>query len=209
MTQRVSRLKPATADLQAMFLKMAPLIATHARICFQDLDPESREELIAETLSNAFCAFLRLAQLNRLSVAYPSALARYSVAQVKSGRKTGSKLNVNDVTSEYCQRQKHVSVQRLDKFDADENAWEEVLVADRKANNPADLAASRIDFPAFIDTLSRRNRRIAMKLAVGEKTSRVARIFGITNGRVSQLRKEFKVAWEKFHGEPGTAAVPA
>jgi hypothetical protein len=209
MTQSVSGLKPATADLQAIFLKMAPLIATHARICFANDDPESREEHIAEVLANAFCSFLRLAQLNRLSVAYPSALARYSVAQVKCGRRTGSKLNVNDVTSEYCQRETNVVVQRLDKWDRDRDAWQEILIADDRHANPADLAASRIDFPAFLDTLSRRNRRIAMKLAVGEKTSRVARIFGITPGRVSQLRNEFKVAWEKFHGETGAAAVPA
>jgi hypothetical protein len=209
MTQRVSRPKPATAELQALFLKMAPLIATHARICFQDLDPESREEHIAEVLANAFCAFLRLAQLNRLSVAYPSALARFGVAQVKSGRKVGTKMNVNDVASELCQRQKGVVMERLDKFDADENAWQEVLVADRKANDPADLAASRIDVPAWLGTLSRRNRRIAMKLAVGEQTSRVARMFGLTEGRVSQLRKEFKAGWERFHGETGAAAVPA
>ena len=205
---RVSQPKPATADLQAAFLKMIPMISTHARICFGQLDPESRQEHVAEVVANAFCAFLRLAQLGKLSVAYPSALARYGVAQTKAGRKTGSKLNVNDVTSEYCQRQKGIVVERLDKFDGDENAWQEILIADRKAN-PADLAASRIDVPAWLKTLTRRNRRIAMKLAVGETTSRVARMFDLTDGRIAQLRKELKVGWEQFQGEPGAAAVPA
>jgi hypothetical protein len=40
---------------------------------------------------------------------------------------------------------------------------------------PADLAASRIDFPAWLDTLRPRDRKIAMKLAVGETTGRVSR----------------------------------
>jgi hypothetical protein len=63
------------------------------------------------------------------------------------------------------------------------------------------LAASRIDYPAFLATLSRRDRRIAEMLATGEATTRVAELFGLSLGRVSQLRRELKAAWEAFHGE--------
>ncbi len=64
-----------------------------------------------------------------------------------------------------------------------------ILVEDKRAT-PADLAASRIDFPAWLKTLSQRDRRIALKLSQGESTSRVARQFRLSVGRVSQLRGE-------------------
>jgi hypothetical protein len=183
---------------------MVPIIATHARVSFRHLDPENRAEHVAEVVANAFCAFARLAQLGKLSIVYPSVLARYGVAQTKEGRKVGSSLNVHDVSSEYCQRMKRITVERLDRFDRDEEVWQEVLVEDRHAN-PADLAASRIDFPAWLDTLRRRDRKIAMKLAVGEKAGHVARKFHLTAGRISQLRRELHEAWNRFHGE--TAAL--
>jgi hypothetical protein len=82
---------------------------------------------------------------------------------------------------------------RLDRHDAEEECWREVLVAD-KTCTPAELAASRIDFPAWLNTLSKRDRKVAMKLAAGETTSRVARMFRLSEGRVSQLRRQFKTA---------------
>jgi hypothetical protein len=182
-----------------------PIITTHARVCFRHLDPENCEEHVSEVVANAFCAFARLAQLGKLSLAYPSVLARYGVAQANEGRKVGSSLNVNDISSEYCQRVKGISVDRLDHFDTEEGAWQKILIEDRTAT-PADLAASRIDFPAWLETLNRRDRKIALKLAVGEKPGRVARLFHLSAGRISQLRRKLHDAWNRFHGE---TAAPA
>ena len=64
-----------------------------------------------------------------------------------------------------------------------------MLIEDRHAT-PADLAASRIDFPAWLATLSRRDRRIALRLADGDAAGSVAQQFGISQGRISQLRRE-------------------
>ena len=85
------------------------------------------------------------------------------------------------------------------------------MVADKSAT-PADIAASRIDFPAWLSTLKSRDRKIAMKLATGETTGNVAKVFCLSAGRISQLRCELKKGWEQFHGEAaavGAAAVPA
>ena len=79
----------------------------------------------------------------------PSPLARYGVAQAKDGRKVGGHLNCKDVLSEHCQRRKHLTIERLDKFDAEADAWEEILVEDQHAG-PADVAVSRIDFAAWL-----------------------------------------------------------
>ena len=70
-----------------------------------------------------------------------------------------------------------------------------------KTSTPAETAAIRIDFAVWLDRLTGRSRRIATTLAVGEGTRDTARKFGLTEGRVSQLRGELKLNWEKFQGE--------
>jgi len=81
----------------ARFLEMLPAIVQHARISFRHLRPEARAEAVQEVVCNTCCAVARLAELGKLDLAYPSVLARFGVAQVKDGRKTGSKLNCRDV----------------------------------------------------------------------------------------------------------------
>ncbi len=83
-----------------------------------------------------------------------------------------------------------------------------MLVEDGRAT-PADLAASRIDFPAWLDTLSDRDRRLALTLSRNEKTGDTARKFKISPARVSQLRQELAARWKAFHGEQpqGLAAI--
>ena len=78
-------------------------------------------------------------------------------------------------------------------------SWRELLVDGRQIN-PADLAASRIDFPAWLATLPPRSRAIAEALAAGDTTGDVAARFGVTPARVSQLRRKFERDWDTFHG---------
>jgi DNA-directed RNA polymerase specialized sigma24 family protein len=179
---------------------MLPAICLHARICFRRLDPEAREEAVQEVLCNAMRAYVRLVELGKVDVAYPTVLARYGVAQVRDGRKVGAKLNIRDVMSPYCQRQKGVVVERLDLYDAEEDAWREILVEDRHAG-PADVAATRMDFDGWLQSLPKRLRKIATVLATSETTSATARRFGVSDGRVSQIRRELYNAWRRFVGE--------
>jgi hypothetical protein len=198
MVSAVSSSQSGPPAWHAEFLKMLPVIRLHARIAFRHLDPEARDEAVQAVVCNACAAIARLAELNKLDLAYGSVLASYGVRQVKGGRMTGGRLNGKDVTSRYCQQQRRICVARLDKYDREEGCWQEILVEDRTAT-PADLAANRIDFPAWLDTLSKRDRGIALKLAIGETTGRTARQFGLSKARISQKRRELKVAWEAFH----------
>ena len=190
------------------FMSMLPVIVRYAKIAFRGLGPEAREECVQAVVCNACSAVARLAQLGKLDLAYASVLARFGVRQVRDGRKLGGSLNVCDISSEYCQRAKCLILERLDQYDQTEDCWQEILIPDQTCT-PAELAASRIDFPAWLKTLKPRNRRIAQFLARGNRTSDAARTFGVSQGRVSQLRKELKAAWEAFTGDDPTAAVPA
>ncbi len=187
------------------FLEMLPAIERHARIAFHRLDPEAKAEAVQEVTANAIVAFARLVELGKADLGYPTPLVEHGIAQFRAGRRVGSKLNVNDVTSVRCQVMKGVRVGRLDHFDEEDQEWKEVLIEDRRAG-PAETACCRIDFADWLRTLSRRYRRIATTLATGETTKRVARRFRVSPGRISQIRRELKDSWEGFQGMAGAPA---
>jgi len=76
----------------------------------------------------------------------------------------------------------------------------DLLLATRSIT-PADLAALRIDFVAWTAGLSERHRSLALSLAIGESTSVVAARFGVSSGRISQIRDELAASWYRFQGE--------
>jgi hypothetical protein len=82
----------------------------------------------------------------------------------------------------------------------------EVILEDHRTPVP-DQVAFRIDFPNWLAILSRRNRRIAEALAVGNSTGYVAKRFKLSAGRISQLRGELYRSWQNFHGDPTAAAI--
>jgi hypothetical protein len=69
--------------------------------------------------------------------------------------------------------------------------------------------AFRLDFPAWLNTLSDRDRRVVEDLMQGERTLDVARKHGLSPGRISQLRREFLEGWRRFCGEDGPQAALA
>ena len=194
------RVKACVVNWQAGFLAMLPAIQSHARIAFRKLDPEAREEAVQHVLCNTCLAYRRLVELSKVDLAFPSVLARYGVAQVRSGRSVGGRLRRSDVLSV----QGHL-VERLDRFDAEKQGWQEVLVEDRHAG-PAATAISRLDFRAWLKRLPPGHRRAAALLATGESTQAVARCLHVTAGRVSQLRRKLMEDWHTFQGESLAAA---
>ncbi len=200
-TSSLSKAPPSDAVWHATFLPMVPKIKEHASYRFRGWPEDVREEAIQETLANACQAYARLAQRGATDSATWSSLAKYAIRQVRTGRKVGGSLNVRDVSSRYCQRHYGVSVHNLHRWDDENQEWTEMVVEDRRTT-PADIAALRIDFWEFLKSLSRRHRKIALKLAKGYSTSAVAKMFELSAARISQIRRELDDAWQAFHGEP-------
>ena len=182
------------------FLKMLPQLQAQARFAFRQQPPDRRQELIAETLALCWVAFVRLLERGREDMIYPTPLVQFAIRQARDGRRVGSRLNVCDVSSAYAQRRKGFRLQRLDQHDQLSNEWREVLVEDKTAG-PAETAVSRIDFGAWLRSLSGAKRRVAQTLAMGETTQRAARRFRVSPGRISQLRRELEESWDSFQGE--------
>jgi hypothetical protein len=188
---------------------MLPAILKHAKCAFAYLKPEARSEAVAEVTANACQAYARLVEQGRTHVANPIALARFGVKQTRDHRKVGGHLNIRDVLSKYCQTRKGVVVERLDHFDKDEEAWQEVLVEDKHCG-PAQIACTKIDFEEWLKSLPVRYRRLAQYLSLGNRTSDAAKKFRVSAGRISQIRGELADSWNKFVGDDDLAsAVPA
>jgi hypothetical protein len=182
------------------FLAMLPRIRGQARRAFRQLDCERRDELVAEVIATAYCALVGLASRGQLERAYSTPLANYAIRRVCSGRQAATRMNRNDALSDYARRINGLSIARLDRHEEGSGQWCQLLVEDRRGG-PAETAAARIDLAAWLHTLSRRNRKIAKALAVGERSSAVAKRFGLTCGRISQLRQWFCRQWQEFQGE--------
>ena len=201
----VRRRKPVPGWHQG-FLRMLPAICLRARVSFRHLDPEAREEAVQNCIANAMIAYARLYELGKVDLAYPTALARYAVSQTKDGRVTGGQLNGKDISSVYCQRQTGIVVGRLDHHDRVDDAWKEILVEDRHCG-PFDIVCAKLDFETWLQSLPRKKRQIAQFLARDERTTDAAKKFGVCEGRISQVRRELKKAWETFQGELEPAAA--
>jgi hypothetical protein len=61
-----------------------------------------------------------------------------------------------------------------------------------------DAVAFRVDVPAFLGTLSERDREISLTLAV-HGTTETARKVGVTPGAISQFRTRFRKEYDEFH----------
>jgi hypothetical protein len=205
---------PSAGDLLGdRFLVLLPRIELHARIYFRFLLPDRKEEAVAETIALAWRWFVRLAERGKDATRFVSALASYAARAVLSGRRLCGQLPARDVLSEVAQRRHGFSVQALPQ--STRHPFEEVyasvqgqrhidaleeMLRDNSVTPPPDQAAFRIDFAAWRRTRTQRDRRLMADLMVGEGTSHVSRKYGITAGRVSQLRREFHDDWLRFSG---------
>ncbi len=193
----------APQDWQPEFEKLLPAILSQARFPLRYLFDEAREEALQEVLATACVAFARLHQQGRADIATASSLARFAVRRYRIGRRMAERTYVDDVSSPACRARRGV---RVESCTSENRVWDELLAIDRR-RTPAELVASKLDFYAFLETLDYRQRQIAAALATGETTQDTAQVFGLSPGRISQIRQEFKAAWERFVGNVELAAA--
>ena len=174
------------------FACMLPAICRHARICFRNLPAEARMDAVQEAVATAFVAYARLVKLGKEELAYATPLAQFAVRRVRTGRTVSVPVNVNDVTSPWCQHRRGIRVESLHEQDG-RGGWRDLVVEDRHAT-PADIAATRIDFDEWLPACPSGRER-SPRYWQREKPESVARRFGVTPGRISQLRCKLHRAW--------------
>jgi hypothetical protein len=194
----------AQQERDAQFLALVPRIRRLAAHYLRQLSAEARDEALQEVVASAFVGYVSLVERGKADRAFAGTLARYGAYQYLSGRRVGSRMNCRDVLSKYGRQRSGISVERLDRFDKRSGNWQELVVEDRRST-PADVAATRVDFAAWLKSLPERTRVIAETLATGETTGCVAGMFGVSAGRISQIRAELYGAWLAFTGETAAA----
>jgi hypothetical protein len=187
--------------LQMRFLSILPRIELHGRVSFRYLRcPALRDDAVAEVVALAWKWHLRLAERGKDATQFPSALATFAARAVKAGRRLCGQERPKDVLSPSAQRQHRFAVDRLPDFSTlGSNPLTEAL-ADNTQTPPPEQASFRIDFPAWLQTRSERDRRLAEDLMTGERTLDVSTKYGLSPARISQLRRDFHDDWQRFCG---------
>ena len=200
-----SVLSPCTATntLQTGFVTLLPRLQRQAERAFQFLRcPAERADCVQDAIALAWAWYCRLAARGQDAAAFPATLAAFAVRAVQAGRRVTGSEPSQDVLSVTAKLRHGVRVVRLpESIDRASQAWKEGL-ADNGRTPPDEQAAFRLDFPAWLATRTERDRRLIADLTVGERTGDVARKYGLSAGRVSQLRRAFCEDWARFCGDP-------
>jgi hypothetical protein len=209
---------PLAADLPGLhagFLSILPTVERHAWFAFRHWHgAHDREDAVAETVAVAWAWYVRLMRRGKDPTAFPSALASYASRHVKSGRRLCGTESTRDALSPTARQRRGFSVQPLRTAGRpDEPTWQEALIDNTQSAVPEQVAF-RVDFPDWLATLGDRDRGLAEAMALEHRTLDLAQDFGVSPGRVSQLRRDFRRSWQRFHAEtamvsPGDAVTAA
>jgi hypothetical protein len=215
MSTRAVTPSPSVLALQAAFLRLLPKVQLHAEFAFRHVRCEqTRADLVAETVGLAWYRFLALARRGADAGAFVTTFAYRCSQGVKNGRRLHGAGAGRDVLSHLAQRRHGFAVERLPPSTAApqegrygavhgqrrQDAWEERLRDNTQTPIPEQVAF-RLDFPAWLDTLTPRERRLVGEMANNERTLDLSQRFDVSPARISQLRRELHAGWRRFLGD--------
>ncbi len=186
------------------FEALLPKIEESARFAFRALNPEDRDEAVADVCAATWSAWHGLIKRgkNPLDVG-PYGILTNAIRYTRNGRRLGnpgSGRGRMDPWQRKAQRLggfKLVSLAAAQR-DGDLRAW----VAGDRRSTPADSAAFMIDYEDWLDRLPERRRMSAELLSQGYGTVEVAQQVGVTPAAISQARTELARNWEAFQADP-------
>jgi hypothetical protein len=205
----------ATENLQTRFLALLPKIERCARFYFRHITCSAqRADRIAETVGVCWKWFVSLAERGRDAAEFVTTLVALAARAVNSGRRVCKQESAVDVMSNVAQHRNDFKVESLPistrrsqediyavvKGQEELDAYEERL-HDNTVTPPPDAAAFRIDFPRFLGDMPERDCALAMFLSLGHSAKAAARKFGLSPGRVTQLRQRWHEDWHRSDDE--------
>src|SRR4051794_33936591 len=174
------------AHVHEQFEAALPAVTNAARYAFRRRRAQDREDAIAEARAAAWSAWHGLLTRGKDPVAVGvHGIAANAIRYVQNGRRLGHKGGGRGSMDVYHPRAQEISGFRLVGLDTIDDhvlvtpseAWREWLAEDNRST-PADEAAFRIDFEAWLVGLPARKRQMAELLAEGHETGVVARRLG-------------------------------
>src|SRR5262249_20555030 len=163
-----------------------------------------------EMLALAWRWFLRLIEQGKDPLEFPAAIADFAARAVKAGRRLCGKHKGKDILNPLAQqrhdfvvepllstRRSHESRYSVPLGQRAQDVLEERL-KDNSITPPPDAAAFKIDFTCWLQTRTDRDRGIIGDMILDERTLDLAKKFGLSVGRISQLRREYMQDWRHF-----------
>jgi hypothetical protein len=204
------------AELHARFLLILPSIELHGRIYFRHLRCRHRRaDLIQEMRALAWKWFLSLHRRGKDPLDFVKGFVSLLARAVHSGRQLAGMLRAKDPLNPATQGRHGFRVEPLpvapraghDRLYAAPHGQElhdafEERLRDNTVTPVLDQVQFRIDFPAWLATLTGRERRLVRAMARGERTLDLSRQFQVSPSRISQLRREFQEGWLRFIADP-------
>lgn len=188
------------SQLHAAFVTdILPRVVLHARIFFRgEKCPGKKEDRIAETAAIAWKWYRLLVKRGKDPAQFPCRFATLAALAVKSGRKIAGMERAKDVMNGRAQQRHNFRVSALpDTSTLTTNPFTEALRDNTQTDVPEQVAF-RLDFPAWLTTRTTRDRTLIEGMGMGERTKDLADKLGMSQARVSQMRREFKEDWTQF-----------
>ena len=181
---------------QKQFVEMVPEIQKIAGHTFKSLDPEARDEAVAETV--ALCWKNHLHCVAGHKPVGSSSLAYYATLSVKSGRSLCGQSS-RDVLARRTQLLGRASIQSLNAApcartaDAEGAGWwdrSEALVDRRVWERPLERVRIKHDYGAFLaqDQVSDQEEEVFNLLAEGSRSGELAEQLRVSAPRVCQIK---------------------
>jgi hypothetical protein len=201
--------------LHAGFLLILPRVELHGNIFFRHLRcPHKKADAVQEMRALAWRWYLRLHEGGRDPADFLTGFVTLLARAVNSGRRLAGMARAKDVLNPATQWRHGFHVERLPSCtqashellyaevhgQEQHDAFEERL-RDNTITPVIDQVIFRIDWPAWLRTLTGRERRLIRAMALGERTLDLGRLFDVSPARISQVRREFFEGWRRFCGE--------
>jgi hypothetical protein len=205
----------AKTELEDAFLALLPHIETHGRIYFRHIQcPSQKADAIQEMRALGWKWLVRLHERGKDPSCFLRAFVTYLARAVNSGRRLAGKAKARDVLNPICQKRRGFKVEYLPtSFRAgQEHLYASPLgqelqdeleerLCDNTITPVPDQVCFRIDFPAWLKTLTLRERRMVRRMLRNERTTDLSKRFKVTPGRISQMRRELHDDWQRFCGD--------
>jgi hypothetical protein len=207
-------------ELHARFLDILPRIELHGHIYFRHLKAHRKADAIQEMRALAWLWYVRLINRGRDTQDFVATFVTLLARAVNSGRRLAGMMKAKDVMNPAAQMRHGFKVEPLPgstrtfhdhlyaslKGQKLHDAFEERL-CDNTVTPVVDQVCFRLDFPAFLETLTPRERRMIATMIRNERTLDLSKEFEVSPSRISQMRREFHDGWKRFISEDGTSLL--
>jgi hypothetical protein len=212
---------PSLAHLHARFLAILPRIEQHGRIYLRHLYPDRRADAIQEMRALGWQWLLQMQSRGKDPAEFVTAFVTFLARAVNCGRRLTGMPKSKDVLNPRAQRRHCFTVEQLPASlrSSHEHLYSspigqelhdelEERLRDNTITPVLDQVQFRIDFPAWLRTLTPRERHMIRRMMRNERTVDLSKRFGVSPGRISQMRRELHDDWSTFCGGTDPTDTP-